>query len=153
MCWISEVLKAENSGESKIPIIKVLRMYTDSKKLAAYYRATPYVLNKEYNSSILPRFVHTCFEIDEGLHCYSDSCKFASFETGIHIFLLKYSSTATYTDGKRIDFDGIRPYKVVVVEGFIPPNTRFYINEIGEIVTQGLILTNILEYSSKINSK
>ena len=143
MCWTSEVLKAENSGESKIPIIKVLRMYVDSKELAAYYRATPYVLNKEYNSSILPRFIDSCFEIDEGLHCYSSSCRFASFGDGIHIFLLKDSCTATYTDGKRIDFDGIHYYKVVVVEGFIPPNTRFYINEIGEIVTQRLILTSV----------
>ena len=144
MCWISEVLKAENSGESKIPVIKVLRRYIDSKELAAYYRATPYVLNKEYNSSILPRFVDSCFEINEGLHCYSDSCRFTIFETGIHIFTLE-DSCVTYSDGKRLDFAGIRPYKAVVVKGYIPSNTRFYINEIGEIVTQRLILTSVLE--------
>lgn len=142
MCWISEVLKAENSGESKIPIFKILRMYDNSKELAAYYRATPYVLNREYNASILPHFIDSCFEINEGLHCYSNSCKFASFGDGIHIFLPK-EVTVTYSDGKRIDFDG--PYKAVVVKGYIPSNTRFYINEIGEIVTQRLILTNVLD--------
>lgn len=145
MCWISKVLKEENSGKSKIPIFKVLRMYIDSKKLAAYYRATPYVLNKEYNSSILPRFLDSCFEINEGLHCYSASCKFASFEVGIHAFLPKNICAVPYNNGKKIDFEGIHPYKAVVVEGYIPPNTRFYINEIGEIVTQRLILTNVLD--------
>lgn len=140
---MSEILKEENSEESKIPIIKVLRMYVDSKKLAAYYRSTPYVLHKEYISSILPLFINSFFEIDEGLHCYSNSCKFASFGDGIHIFLPK-EVTVTYSDGKRT-FCGIYPYKAVVVEGYIPPNTRFYINEIGEIVTQRLVLTNVLD--------
>lgn len=143
MCWTSEVLKEQNSGESKIPIIKVLRMYVDSKELAAYYRATPYVLYREYNSSILPRLIDSCFEINEGLHCYSDSCRFTIFETGVHIFTLK-DSWVTYNDGKRLEFTGIRPYKAVVVKGYIPSNIRFYINEIGEIVTQRLILTNVL---------
>lgn len=140
---MSEILKEENSEESKIPIIKVLRMYVDSKKLAAYYRDTPYILYKEYNSSIFPRFIDSCFEINEGLHCYSNSCKFASFGDGIHIFLPK-EVTATYDDRKKV-----YPYKAVVVEGYIPPNTRFYINEIGEIVTQGLVLTNILKSNFK----
>lgn len=145
MCWTSEVLKAENSGESTIPIIKVLRMYDDSKELAAYYRATPYVLYKEYNSPILPRFIDSCFEINEGLHCYSNSCRFVNFETGIHVFPPKNVCIVTYTDGKRIGFDGIYSYKAVVVKGYIPSNTRFYINEIGEIVTNKLILTDVLD--------
>lgn len=143
MCWTSEVLKEQNSGESKIPIIKVLRMYVDSKELAAYYRATPYVLYREYNSSILPRLIDSCFEINEGLHCYSDSCRFTIFKTGVHIFSLE-DSWITYNDGKRLDFNGIRPYKAVIVKGYIPSNTRFYINDLGEIVTQRLILTNVL---------
>lgn len=145
MCWTSEVLEVQNSGNSKVPIVKVLRMYTDSNKLSAYYRGVPYTLNKEYEATILPHFDGLSFEINEGLHCYSDSCKFVSFRTGIHAFLPKNICSITYNDGRSIDFEGIHPYKVVVVEGYIPPNTRFYINEFEEIVTSKLVLTKILD--------
>jgi hypothetical protein len=143
MCWTSEVLKEENSGESKIPIIKVLRMYVDSKGLAAYYRATPYVLYREYNSSILPRLIDSCFEINEGLHCYSDSCKCCKSVDTV-IVCLNNGCAVTYNKGHRIRFEDMQPFIPVIVKGYIPSNTRFYINDLGEIVTQRLILTNVL---------
>lgn len=143
MCWTSEVLKEENSGESKIPIFKILRMYVDSKELAAYYRAVPYTLNKEYEATILPQFKISLFEINEGLHCYSNSCKFHNFGDVV-IVHLNHDYTVTYNKGHRIRFKGMQPFIPVMVEGYIPPHTKYYINDVYEIVTQRLVLTNIL---------
>lgn len=144
MCWKSEVLKAENSGESKIPIIKVLRMYMDSKELAAYYHGNSYLLNAEYNASILPKPIKGYgFEINEGLHCYSNHCK-VNYIAGSVVICTPDCMVFTYNNGRYIGFMGMRHYKPVVVKGYIPPNTIYYINEDYEIVTQKLILTNVL---------
>lgn len=144
MCWTSEILKAENSGESKIPIFKILRMYTDSNELAAYYRANPYTLGKEYEAAILPRSNSFGFEIEKGLHCYHCSCKFNNFGDGILVILPNDKGTFTYMNGVRLRYNGLQNYKPVVVRGYIPPNTRYYINEDYEIVTQALVLTDVL---------
>lgn len=136
MCWLSsEVPVVQNTGEDKVLIYKVLRRNINSNSLYAYYRCTPYELNRLYEVEIdKPKKVNYS-TIDKGLHCYSSKCVARQINDGI----------AIYEDGKR----PIRMYKddlpdlAVVAEGYIPPNTDYYINKHNEIVTSKLILTKV----------
>lgn len=140
MCWLSSeaIPVVQNTGEDKILIYKVLRKSINSNRLYAYYRCTPYELNRLYEVEIEnPRKVNLDYSaINKGLHCYSSKCIARQINDGITI----------YEEGKRricMIYEDDFPDLAVVAEGYIPPNTDYYINKHNEIVTSKLILTKV----------
>lgn len=141
MCWISsEIPVKQNTGENKILIYKVLRRNIDSNNLYAYYRCTPYKLNEFYEVEMDNpwKLRSDCFAINRGLHCYSSECMARQTNYGINIY---------YGDGCNVHmiYKDDYPDLAVVAEGYIPPNTDYYINKDNEIVTSKLMLTKIIE--------
>ncbi len=140
MCWLSSeaIPVVQNTGEDKVLIYKVLRRNINSNSLYAYYRCTPYELNRLYEVEMEnPRKVNLDYSaINRGLHCYSSKCVARQIDDGI----------AIYEDGKRpirMIYEDDFPDLAVVAEGYIPPNTCYYINKHNEIVTSKLILTKL----------
>lgn len=143
MCWIAKNLKCQQSKE-KVPIYKVLRV-NRFDRLEAYFRGTVYVLNKEYKESIgyyFDYFINRHI-IDEGIHCYSASCKFERKKDGIFAITTDCTYDRYYQEG-RISFTN-EYYRVVVVKGYIPFDTEYYINDNQEIVTTKIVLTDVLD--------
>lgn len=142
MCWISDKLEPLSS-EEKVPVYKILRdCYTNI--LEAYFRGTIYALNKEYEEElgITREGVFTNHIIDEGIHCYSDLCKFKRTLGGI-IVLVNDKHFRYYAEGQ-ISFTNIY-YKAVLVKGYIPPHSTYYVNKQQEIVTSKIVLTDVLD--------
>lgn len=134
MCWRSSKLVTKNSGDEKIPIYKVLELAYGVLK-AYYHPDFCYALHSTYKHRVSPeRYSPNLYLIQEGLHCYSDKCKFRYIYHGVLVTCLtetqKYPSSSYTT--------------AVIVKGYIPPNTTYYINEEEEIVTEGLVLTEII---------
>lgn len=143
MCWISKTFNPLHSKEN-IPIYKVLRV-NNHNILEAYFRGTIYVLNEEFRESLgyyFDPFVSRHM-IDKGIHCYSDSCKFERKEGGIFVSTPTHDYDRFYMEG-RISITDLH-YRVVVVKGYIPSDTEYYINDNQEIVTTKLVLTDVLD--------
>lgn len=148
MCWISDEAKCLNSGEEKIPVFKIVMRDTIRNTLEAYYRGTPYILNKEYHAIVVPEkcWPHNRYMISKGLHCYDNTCNFRRRFDGICVIRSVYTdmySTAFYSDYNYVSDSDC--YVAVVVKGYIPPNTYYYVNNQNEIVTTKLVLTDVLD--------
>jgi len=134
MCWVSSKLVCENSGDEKVPIYKVLGLTYGSLR-AYFYSDFLYILNHIYESRINPeRGILDMYLINEGLHCYSAKCRFRYNYPGVLVTCL--TETRSYPPSSYT--------MAVVTKGYIPPNTKYYINEKGEIVTESLVLTEIM---------
>ena len=132
MCWISSNLVCKNSGDEKVPIYKILGLTYGSLR-AYFYSDFLYMLDHIYESKINPEHGVMYF-INEGLHCYSTKCTFIYNYNGVLVTCP--INTFSYPNGLYTT--------AVIIKGYIPPNTTYYINEKGEIVTESLVLTEIM---------
>ncbi len=134
MCWRSSKLVCKNSGDEKVPIYKVLGLSYGILK-AYYYNDFHYTLDFTYKCKIKPElYALTIYLINEGLHCYSAKCRFRYTYPGVLVTCL--TETRKYPNGLYTT--------AVIVKGYIPPNTTYYINDEGEIVTESLVLTELM---------
>lgn len=134
MCWVSSKLVCKNSGDEKVPIYKVLGL-TCGLLRAYFYSDFLYILNHIYESRINPEHhAPSMYLINEGLHCYSTACRFRYNYPGVLVTCI--AETFSYPNDLYTT--------AVVTKGYIPPNTTYYINERGEIVTESLVLTEII---------
>lgn len=135
MCWRSSTLVTRNSEIKKIPIYKVVLGLSYRMLKAYYYNDFLYMLDHIYEDKIEPEHCTlNKYIIHKGLHCYSAECKFE---------YNYYSVTVVYLTEARRYSDSLYN-KAVIAKGYIPPNTTYYINEKGEIVTESLVLTEIM---------
>lgn len=138
MCWTStdnNITANHRIAKENVPIYKML--IDLHGELLAFYRNTPYVLNKLYEVTMeTPSRMSfsDSYTINVGLHCYSSKYRFRQCVWGISAFSpgftrhMMYDSTHT-----------------VLAEGYIPSGTEYYINDSDEIVTSKLVLTKILK--------
>ena len=134
MCWRSSTLVTKNSGDIKVPIYKVLGLTYGALK-AYFHSDFLYMLDHIYENKINPeRYAPNLYFISEGLHCYSAKCKFRYNYHGVLVTCL--TETRSYPNSLYTT--------AVVTKGYIPPNTTYYINEEREIVTESLVLTELM---------
>ena len=134
MCWCSSTLVTRNSGDEKVLIYKVLGLNYGILK-AYFYNDFMYILDHIYEAKINPEYpTSNRYVINQGLHCYSAKCKFK----------YNYSSVSVMCTTEARRYPDSFYTKAVVAKGYIPPNTKYYINEEGEIVTESLVLTEIM---------
>ena len=154
MCWTTrfEQHKHQIVAKENIPVIKVLAKKDDS--LFAPYYDMEYKLNKVCKAKI--HFLNTPSDrtmyIEQGLHCFNKSRIdldniFINLDEKCNIHKIKIA----YKDWKDTYYPmGIYSiYDVAVVEGYIPAGTEYYENELGNIVTSKLVLTNEIEINKK----
>jgi hypothetical protein len=113
--------------------------------LEAYFRGTIYALNEEYKEELgITRggLFRDCM-INEGIHCYSGLCEFERGELG-GIKVSVNGKYFRYYNSGQIALSSIY-YEVVLVKGYIPPHSTYYVNKQQEIVTSKIVLTDVLD--------
>lgn len=138
MCWSCPGKAKQLFAKKDIPIIKIL--YNTDQGLVSPYRFYKYELNRLYDSSFNIRKGSDITRIYEGLHSYSNKVR---IERYIGAVLSVSFKTDTSWDSGWIGLDEFRNPSAVVVLGFIPAGTYYYLNERGEYVSSKLILTSI----------
>lgn len=120
MCWITThpSFMREQRASIDMEVYKILSVRKDRfgrTKFVSPCMDFHYKLGKVYHAKLGITQTNYSLIIDEGLHCYSNM-----------------ADDARYAG----NFVAAGPY--VVAPAIIPKGTRYYINEIGEIVTEKL---------------
>lgn len=140
MCWISKNAEKLTATEN-IPIYKVLEYNMISEELYSYYYHMKYKLGVLYSSNIYPHTVSGVTEISQGLHCYNSNCMFRQRADAIVLCPNIFEPSVGFLKL----FNDRGSYKVVVARGYIPTGATYYINDLREIVTTKLVLTDVLD--------
>lgn len=132
MCWESKTLPVKNIAEENIEIFKICTLY--DYEIHAYFNADfVYTLDKVYEQKKLIMYerhiLYQGYFVEEAFHSYSNSCL---------IYWLDFNTISI--NGTRY----IGPY-LIKVKGYIPKGAIYYINEIGEIVSDKIVLTDYIE--------
>jgi hypothetical protein len=146
MCWTG-FLTDKKVAEKNITCYKIISQYQG--KYYAYYRVTPYEFNKLYEEPITPlkrnalTYSHSVFE---GLHCYSENVKIKYY---YGCFIVNTANITQYTPNfphfeSNVRFNVLTFYMPIVVKCIIPKGTVYYENKHGDIVSEKLILKEIV---------
>lgn len=155
MCWIGTHKEAIGKiAEKDIIAYKVLHEMSlpISNKFIGYfspYQQMEYKKGETYKEQIIPfsNFRHTNrYEINKGLHLYSDEC--SVFVTEFNTVFIVYANTNYYTGD--CDQCAVYPcYERVsatpcLAKCKIPAGTKYYINERGEIASEKIEVISII---------
>lgn len=134
MCWISDVAELKVAKED----IKIFKVCLYIRSLISYYNGFTYELNKVYKlgEDIVPSFsvFHLKYEINKGFHSYSKDCQLSK---------RRWHYIITSPDNKALDCCG--KDDLVLVRGYIPKGSHYYLNDYGEYVSDAICLTSIEE--------
>jgi hypothetical protein len=138
MCWKSSKkpkLYTVPKGK-KVQVYKIMslkRRFFFFKKLFSYFLKCEYKLNQVYFSDIyISKFYAGKYYIQKGIHSYSVRDTSILAERPYYIKVMNgYIPIGIYFLGS-----------IVKVYGYLPEGTQYYINELGEIVSNKIILTN-----------
>lgn len=151
MCWKTrniERTEKKISPESGVRVFKIVNLRKGKYIYAAYHRDFKYKLGKVAVSHREISFKHELDVsfVEEAIHSYlSDS-----------VIVRKTSSCVIYSIDNMVDgsiyskldwfIDNIgHGTRMVVMEGIIPHGTPYYVNEYGEVISEKLLPTNVVE--------
>jgi len=145
MCWVSKECKPLVS-DGNVKVIKICGQKANSLLFGYFRTLFSYHLNLTYKTEVKihkPYFANE-FYGREGFHCYSaDKCTWKSDVKNRVIKIGTYSDTLTYFASYPIDYANFS--NVVIAEGYIPKGTVYYINMDGEIISNSIVLTKIIQ--------
>lgn len=129
MCWITYGVPSVLIAETDIPILKV--GVEEENVMISPYTKFSYELGKIYKmSGIHPIYVKGQCQIHEGFHSYN-SRELQLYREFWGIIVAKGSL-------KQDRY----PAWMNVFEGFIPKGSHYYLNMCGELVSDGICITN-----------
>lgn len=129
MCWITYGAPSALIAETDIPILKV--GIEDGDIMESPYTKFPYELGKIYKmDKINPIYVKGQCQIHEGFHSY-DPRELQLYREFWGVIVAK--------GGLKQDH---YPSWMSVFEGFIPKGSHYYLNMSGELVSDGICITN-----------
>lgn len=138
MCWTTNkfIHRESKIAEHDIKMFKVCSpSILGINTVVSYYWELPYALNQVYdslkNGLRLEVYGPDYAEINEGFHSYSLDCNIVK-QTVISIW-----NNRTFLDSYNVDS--------IIVYGYIPKGSVYYINERGEYVSDKICLTKIKE--------
>lgn len=140
MCWTSRNAE-ELTATENIPIYKVLEYDMISEELYSYYYRMKYELGVLYSSDIYRYTVSGVTVINQGLHCYSSNCRFKQKADAVVLCANIFEPSVEFSKL----FNDRGSHRVVVARGYIPIGATYYINDLREIVTNKLVLTDVLD--------
>lgn len=142
MCWSTTKRKhiRAHTADENVPIFKICNM-PSPLEICAYYMYTRYHLCTLYEIPEIEveRAERTDtgefqYEIHKGFHSYSDECK--------AFYNLVYNCIIVMTPCTNVHYFSS---DVVLVEGYIPKGSIYYKNSRGEIVSNKIVLTRIVQ--------
>lgn len=132
MCWISDSAELL-TAKSEMVVFKVCMQHQKTKALISYYYNSVYILGTQKEEGIELDKIYDNFVIRRGLHCYNTN----KFIPKVDELVLGISPYHHFYDSGA--------WKAVVVRGYIPVGASYYINKNQEIVTNKLVLTDVLD--------
>ena len=141
MCWTSKNAEKLTATEN-LPIYKVLEYDMISEELYSYYYRMKYELGVLYSSDIYRYTVSGVTVINQGLHCYSSNCRFKQKTDAVVLCANIFEPSVEFPKL----FNDRGSCRVVVARGYIPTGSTYYINDLREIVTNKLVLTDVLAF-------
>ena len=138
MCWTSYKNPIMRTAKKDIPIFKIM-----TKDLISRYYCFAYELNTEYRSWLdYPEKSYNTnsskYFINRGFHSYNPKC---TVRKSFRNKTIKICSKQIFN----YTLLAAEPYGVVKVEGIIPKDANYYLNEFGEYVSDRIKLTKIVE--------
>lgn len=132
MCWTSNKAELKIAEED----IKVFKLCIFIRSIISYYNGFTYELNKVYKlgEDIVPSFstFNLEYEISEGFHSYANDCQISK---------RRWHYIVTSPTDKALDCYG--KDDLVLVRGYIPKGSHYYLNAYGEYVSDAICLTSI----------
>lgn len=139
MCWNTKKPAVLKMAEKDRAVFKVVEQIDE--KLLSNYRKFPYEIGKLYETRIGDRkAAFGRLRIEEGFHSYSNKCKWEplyAFPDTVYRVAFGNLSLAI--------FDLSVIHKHVRVSCIIPKGSLYYENEYGEIVSDKIIIKEIVE--------
>ena len=129
MCWIGR--KDSIVLEKDMPVFKIVT--AKGTDIYSFYQSFHYQLNKLYTTELDVRKAYGNIVINRGFHSYATDCPVERI-TNLHIAV---HSMVNYYDYE-IYYD--RSYPVLKQPCIIPSGSTVYINQVGEIVSNQIIL-------------
>lgn len=134
MCWFGKIGQKQIAQEDT-RVLKVLRVKDD--KYYAYWFPFEYEFGKLYETELGVK-CKDYVEIAEGFHCYSNLLGVVKKENRCTIQIMDYS-------GAKLDWYRGTFYKLVLVACTIPKGSEYYINDYGKIVSNKIIINQVVE--------
>lgn len=137
MCWTTFKQPELKQATEPIPVFKILK-----KDLTGIYYGFQYNLNEPYFMFLeqpSTSKIGNCSIINRGIHSYHlDQVKLVPNNS---FFLIR--GFIIYSDVAKVGLDIFVNIDKVMVEGYIPKDTFYYINERGECVSNSIVLKTI----------
>lgn len=145
MCWKTrnvERTEKKISPESGVRVFKIVNISPCGSLYAPYHGDFEYKLGKvACHTDEISIYSHMgAFFAREGLHSYLSDSVFV--KTGNHgaYYVWTHLRYLNYFFDKLEWGDSS-----IVMEGIIPPGTPYYVNEYGEVISEQLLPTNVVE--------
>lgn len=145
MCWSSKYVK-RLIADKDIKCWKIIRQYEDNHVYSLYLRMK-YLLNKEYSlgRSIYVRqvnkssFLNVKYEINQGFHSYFNKPKLILLNDEFNVEVNGMIVDRIYYNPSAISTRDIH-----IAECIIPKGSVYYMNDSHEVVSDKIIIKNVL---------
>ena len=144
MCWFSNKYKVPNIAEEDIIVYKVMLLRDGYRnELISFYYSKRYVIGKEYIEEIemkmvAPKLLMGHFIINKGFHSYSlEKTTEKECDNRCYIWSGEY-----LLDGINLENEINYGETLVAVECIIPKGSTYHENDLGEIVSDRIIITD-----------
>lgn len=138
-------------AKRRIPIVKYCRM--DNGIIYSWYQGEKYVLHKEYHTVLqqIPyETPYKTYALAVGFHSYNKNVVHYNSTLPIdYTLMIRISLKGLFLDFLRLSDAGI----IVKVYGYIPKGAEYFKNDIGEYISDKIVLTNYEEVVYNTNQK
>jgi len=144
MCWESKELKLLVS-DGNVKVFKICLVSENGNNYFSYLYRFKYILNKEYHTELNIKKVITggLNYGNEGFHSYSaEHCK---AENGWSDMMTHYAMSVL-SKNRNIGIYFVRRNKLplALINGYIPKGAKYAINADGEIISDSIVLTDVV---------
>ena len=136
MCWISKTPAILKIASEDIKVFKIIEKFENN--IISAYKGFRYKIGQLYETEIRLTETFSSAFIQQGFHSYSNECRLERDCT-----YLEQPAFRIMFKGSRLDgFSKVSYYKVNCI---IPKGSQYYENEFGEIVSNKIIIKEIID--------
>lgn len=140
MCWTSKNLKIK-TAKRNIPIWKIVEFDNKRKVYTSPFRYYQYFPGMVNNTQMIFRTLDYSYEINgyEGFHSFSNKLRYKHSKGGINVY-----KKGIFTKEKRVFIYSARCNSPAIAKGYLPKGTKYAINEVGEIISNCIVINEFI---------
>ena len=143
MSWQSES-QFQQISDGKTEVYKICGIDKNGKLYSFFYPKFEYTLHKTYETNLDIQQHFDGFEGYNGFHSYSYTLtKYNIYKRDDYISISHPSSNQVFAWYMLSPF--LIGRTIAIVKGYIPNNAIYYINEKGEVISNQIVLTEIVQ--------